>query len=745
MLFEGRARRIENLLGAGRWNPSWEVGGLGVSSLLRAIAASIVVLLLAPGLAGATPVAKTKDEWQTYGRVFLEPSQSVDYIQFATEFTPAMELMEELYPRYLEFTSIQDELHDPNAVSVGQDGFPAWHKRDTGDGLPLQLAILTDKKVPDRNKQYVFLTNGHAAEPCGREGGLRFFEDLLIWRTTEPDHVLADETGLTGETHEVTVKQLLERTKIYFVNTTPDGWSAGETDGDPGLYSQYNGAGFNSNRLTYHDGWVFPDLPALYKNGYSTLTQPEGAAIVKYFMRVRRQELHGRPFAAAADMHGPVPVGAVLLEDEGNDPVKLERVHDFAERIKQAMEAALAKYITPQGASLYQLLMFQAGKVRDSVLDIYGQRVGPVTEKAAFLTLMWAEYATNWEHIDYTVTGTWGGWAASDSGLDADSITYEVDCLSYSTYNPALAQLFVDNIRAILETTAVHAASIRESTPDRRSLGTRVGFYEPGHRVTDRDGNPSAPPPGPRNPIWGPIRQAHYNLSNTDYFRDLRSLITSPILEVKPSNLDQSLRKLDSFVVADTTLRDTSSLLSFAKGGGTLVLTDSALAMLPRLLGINPDSIQERFAYVGYSDLDRTKPLTEGLYDRARQMYAPGGIGYPLLMERDQYWPCGQTGSCRESPTQNSAPIWTIARSDWEDAGGETIGTADPPEDRHGGAEGFATDKVNIGMLPIGEGRIVIFGALLPRPTEEYPHWFGLNPYTISINGQILLLRVLSN
>ncbi len=714
---------------------------MGVRGTLRCMALSVAVLVVTPSLAGATPVAKTRDEWQTFGRVFLEPSQSIDYIQFNTEFTPAMDLMEELYPRYLDFTSIEDELNDPHAVSVGQDGYPAWDPQDSGDGLPLQLAILTDEKVPDSNKEYVFLTSAHAAEPCGREGGLRFFEDLLIWRTTEPDHVLTDETGLTGETHEVTVKQLLERTKIYFVNTAADGWSVGDT---PGSYSQYNGGGFNSNRLAYHDGWVFPDLPELYENGYSTLTQPEGAAIVKYFMRVRRQELHGRPFAAAADMHGPLAVGAILLHDEGNDPVKLERVHDLAERIKQAMERALAKYMTEPGVTLYEQLMFQAGKVRDTVLDVYAQRVGPVTEKAAFLTLMWAEYATIWEHIDYTVTGTWGGWAASDSGLDADSISYEVDCLSFSTYNPALAQIFVDNIRAILETTAVHAATLRENTVERRSLGGRVGFYEPGHRVTDRDGDPSPPPKGARNPIWGPIQQPHYNVSNTDYFRDLRSIVSSPIVEVKAKNLARGMRGLDSFIVADTTLGDVASLLRYAKGGGTLVLTDGALRMLPRLLGISPDAVQERFAYVGYSDLDRTKPLTEGLYDRARQMFAPGGIGYPLLMERDQYWPCDTSGSCNESPTQNSAPIWTVERAAWEGEGGETIGTADPPEDRHGGAEGFATDKVNIGILPMGEGRIVIFGALLPRPTEDYPHWFGLNPYTISIIGQELFLRVLS-
>jgi hypothetical protein len=123
-------------------------------------------------------------------------------------------------------------------------------------------------------------------------------------------------------------------------------------------------------------------------------------------------------------------------------------------------------------------------------------------------------------------------------------------------------------------------------------------------------------------------------------------------------------------------------------------------------------------------------------------MFDPIGIGYELLMERDQYWPCGN--GCEKSPTKNSAPNWTIDRVEWERVGGETVGTADPPESRKGGAEGNETNKTNLGVLKLGKGQIVIFGALLPQPTEKYAHWFGLNAYSISIPGQQLLLRALA-
>jgi len=115
-----------------------------------------------------------------------------------------------------------------------------------------------------------------------------------------------------------------------------------------------------------------------------------------------------------------------------------------------------------------------------------------------------------------------------------------------------------------------------------------------------------------------------------------------------------------------------------------------------------------------------------------------------LLMERDQYWPCDSVSTeCEKSPTTNSSPIWSVKRGAWEKAGGTTVGTVDPPKDRKYGAEGTATNKTAIGTVKLGRGKVTIFGALLPKPTEKFDHWFGLNPYTISIAGQTLLWRAL--
>jgi hypothetical protein len=714
-----------------------------MSRRLAMLAAALICTLVASS-AGATPVATTKEEYRSYGRAFLEPQSSIDYIQFNDEFAPAMKLLEKIYPRYLDFTTARKELHDKNAVSLGPDGIPPWNERDSKDGFPFHIAIATDEKVPDKKKEYVFLTNGHAAEPCGREGDIRFIEDLLLWRTNDPKHKLDDGTGITGKRHKVSVKQLLRRTKIYLVNTTPDGWFQGNRS-NGGSVNSTNGnyGGINSNRVAFHDGWVFPDDASLYRNGYTTLTQPE-SAVVRYFERVRKKELHGRPFAAAADMHGPLPAGAVLLHDQNTTPKKLVRIHDFAERIEQKMEESLGSYITPQGAQIYEQIMDAGGDVRDEALSAYTRFIGPQEEKALYLTLEWAEYATIWDHLDYTVTGTWGGWAASDAGLGADSISYEVDCLVYVPYSGVDQQVFVDNIRAITETTVVHAAVMDETRVKKRDLKGAVGFYEPGKRVTSADGNPSPPPEGPRNPLYGHVDQHPYDVSNTDYYRDLRKLVKKPVIGARRSRLRPVLKRVDAFAVSDATVKNKGTLARFARRGGTLVLTDSALRMLPKLIDVPKKSVKRGFAYVGYTDLDREHPMTNGLYDRARQMYDPVGLGYPLLMERDQYWPCDTvTTTCERSPTKNSSPIWSVSRASWEKAGGTTIGTVDPPSDRKSGAEGTDTNKTSIGVMKFGRGKIAIFGALLPRPTEHWDHWFGLNPYTISIAGQTLLLRTL--
>lgn len=704
-------------------NRGWKVRATVVSGLSLAMVLAMVVPV------AATPVATTEEDRETLGRTFLEPRNSVDYITFgrdeatgASEFVDGMQLLADLYPRYLEFTTVHEELGDPYAVSTGQDGVPAWHPDDTDDGLPFHVAVLTDRSVPDDDKEYVALMASHQLEPCGREGIIRTIEDMLIWATEEPDRTIDDASGITGNERQLTAPEILKRTKIYFVSVNPDGWIVGDHRG--GTFSQDTGGGFNSNRVAYQTGWVFPPTDVLYDNGYSVLTEPEGAAPTKYLRQVRDEELDGDAFAAAADVHGPLPVGYIFLHDQGNDPRKLLAAQDLAVRVEQNMDEVYASYATEPGA--------------EGVERAIGVGDEATRDEREFYPLGWATYGHIWETFNYTVSASWGGWMNSDAGLDAASLSYEINCRP-GPWEPTEQQVLQDNVRAIVQTYLVWAAARSEVTPPSRDLEGRVGFLDDGARVTDEDGNPSPPPEDhPGNPLVPQIEQTPYDVANVDYFRDLRDLVTNDVESVPTEQLENELATLDSFVVADATTDRVDELRRFVEDGGNLVLTDAALQLLPDLLeeGLDP---QVAHGYVGYADLVDGHWLTEGLHSWARQMYDPIGLGYPVLMERDGYW-----SSNEDSGTENSAPIWTVDRETFEDAGGVTVGTADPPEDRKGTSEGDDTSRIEIGEIERGDGRIVLFGALLPQPTEEYEHWFGLDPYTVSIAGQEMMLRALT-
>lgn len=727
---------------------------------MRRIAASFSIALLLAGItataASATPVAKNRAERDLYGRTFLEPAASTNYIQFGEgghgEFEWGFELLEKVYPRYVEITTVAEELGDRHAVSVGADGRPSWNFDDTGDGLPLHVVILTDRKVPDRNKEYVVFTAGHSGEPCGREGTSRFVEDLAMAASEGSDELFDNASGTGDKTFELTASEILKRTKIFFISPSPDGWLVG--DGYGRTHSQYNGAGINSNRLAFTDGWTFPQDPTLYLRGYSTYTQPEGIAMTKYLKRVREKELKGRPFAVGMDMHGPLPFGFVLLHDEGNDPQKLQRMVDLGTRVRQNMEETIPAFGPLDGA-----LDMSLHQIRDAVAD--SRDLGTL-DNDLWRQQAWARWSFVTHIVDslgYTVGSSWGGFFASDAGLDATSLSYEINCRPSSQWVPADQQVYADNVRQVLETGAVTAASWAKLPRLHVELKGDVGFFEPGERVTDEDGNPK---PVPRNfpdlPLAPQLRQTPYDVANTDYFRDLAGVVDRPLEEVRARELRSALGRLDRFVVADSATADAAALAAFVKRGGDLVLTDSALKLLPSLTDLPPKSIEKGFGYVGYADLDRSHPLTKDLLATAWQTFAPTPIGYPLLMERDTYWSAGSNSeeAGDVSPTKNSAAIWSVARDAWEDAGGVTVGTADPPADRKSTSDtdegtdlGFgkrfgAQDKTVIGTLEVGKGRIAIFGALLPQPTEAFPHWFGLNAYAISDAGQKMLLKVLS-
>jgi hypothetical protein len=78
----------------------------------------------------------------------------------------------------------------------------------------------------------------------------------------------------------------------------------------------------------------------------------------------------------------------------------------------------------------------------------------------------------------------------------------------------------------------------------------------------------------------------------------------------------------------------------------------------------------------------------------------------------------------------NASPVWSIDQATWEEAGGRTAGTT-------------TADQVTLGELAVGDGVVRIVGAVLPMPTEQYYHPFGLANYAVTYTGYQVLNNAL--
>ena len=78
----------------------------------------------------------------------------------------------------------------------------------------------------------------------------------------------------------------------------------------------------------------------------------------------------------------------------------------------------------------------------------------------------------------------------------------------------------------------------------------------------------------------------------------------------------------------------------------------------------------------------------------------------------------------------SSSPVWAVDQIEWERLGGRTAGTT-------------TADEVTLGELRSGKGVVRVVGALLPMPTEQYYHPFGLANYAVTYSGYQVLQNAL--
>ena len=271
--------------------------------------------------------------------------------------------------------------------------------------------------------------------------------------------------------------------------------------------------------------------------------------------------------------------------------------------------------------------------------------------------------------------------------------------------------------------------------------------------------------------------QSAYNVSRMDFFRDLNKYATEDdrleALTVESILADPSvLNSFDSLVAAEELMPGyaatgkskytkaqfeafVAAFRAFVERGGNLVLTDGALAALPALTGrFKPTDVTEGFWYAGWMDFDdgsgetyAKHPLAKAVdkegtaegsatisgtsFSHRHQTYEPVPIGY--------YVSASGGGSCSDVC---DSPSWFVEEGAWKSAGGtvaaRTLGRikADPEAETKLG--------VSLGDLRLGKGTIRIAGAMLPDPTEQNYHPYGLSSYSLTYTGYQLFENLTS-
>ena len=564
----------------------------------------------------------------------------------------------------------------------------------SASGHPLYDVLLTDETIPTSQKRHLFVMSSiHGNEMAGREGAPRVIEDMVDAR------FLAQQDW---------VRQTLDEFVIHFVFPNPDGWVNGDTP-----LSGRNDAGVNYTRANNST----PDSPArdLNRNfpvagflraGNGTQDTPEGRAVAGLWHSLADTRDSDHPkydgWYLGTDNHGQgvKPVAASGLQIVGEfDFEKSERLAHFADGINGAM----AEYDVL--STLEELNQATGGQVKPyewgTLYDILG-------------------YSAAGSGIDYyndpqRVNGT--GFATEMTGAN--------NPFSNVFTHPGLVnQMWVDSTRAINYTMFKDAINPPSFT---FPVGGRAAYVFDPAVVTDTDdngrglGDEDVPANFTGNPDPATFRP--YKVTRMKFLSDLNKYadnklvaLRAPAIAANPAVLSQ----FDSLVLTENPTPEgvdraafAASLRSFVEGGGNLIVTDGAAPLLADLFPgkIAAEDVTLRRANVGYVDFgDRGHHLNTNLRGVASQTYDVIPIGYP--------------------DGGGQAPNWRVAQAKWDADGGFTAGTNQ-------------ASQTIYGEKPLGAGRVSFLGALLPQPTEDHFHPYGLQNYAVTYTGYTLLENML--
>ncbi len=656
--------------------------------LIAAAAIPVLVALAAP--AAAAPTCAAAPEAACGGRVVAEPELSTTFHQFdgpLESVETSLEAIEAIAPRYLEVMTMAEATGNPSHQSFGE--------------RPLWVVRITDEQAPRAGKaQAAVSLSVHGLESAGREGGLRYVEDIARWSIDEPERELyAGDTG-------VPFSEVMRRTETWIGFTNSDGWAAGDLDTDatdgPGFKRGNDNGGKDLNRDYATVGW--------YNHGGGrglAESEPETRAwttLVKSLPNLK----------TSADIHGelttPNDAFSDLIIPAGQwTPKRQDQVNQLSLNMIGTVERKFE----------------EQGVVLDDVF-------GPLPEDGATPRRP-ANVAAAYDIVGYDDSGFMGDWfSQTQDSVHMDVENFLSNLVPNNVYNPLVEQAHVAAVRGNIEATIVEAL-LTDAVEPTADYG-RIAYVDDPLRTSSdpkvQDGNPGA-----GAGLEEGETQTPYDVSRLDYFPVLKEAFGATVDKVSARTIasGKSLSAYDTLVVTDMETpyggpavdraRYVTALDAFARAGGQLLLTDRALGLLDDLGVVAKEALTVNRTDAGHVDFVEPlgdHPYEQGLVGKPSQTFYEVMLGYPSRV---------------------STPNHGIERAAWEAAGGTTVATV--------GEQDGESVNTALGHLDRGKGRLTVFGAILPQAVErlgdvETPHPQGLASYAVTITGGQVLDNVLA-
>jgi hypothetical protein len=578
--------------------------------ILVGVAALVMVAVVPVGLQAAptcttdTPEAGGVNPGQVPcgGRVVAEPETTATFVQYGTELKPALDAIAKISPTAVEVSSIDQLTGNPAYVSAG--------------ARKLWVVRVTDETVPAAGKkQMVASLSIHANEAAGREGGIRYVEDLARWFKSDKQHkVYAGDVS-------VTVDRLLRETELYFVFTNPDGWADGDI-GNGGVFKRANDNGYDLNRQFPTVGWT--------KTSNNQMSQPEAKGLVAWVESLPN-------LTTATDIHGELTSATNSFAD------MMWPAGEWTPR-EQAQELQLAQHMTRTIQRKFDEYVVAAERAGRPLPD-NPARIKP------------ANFATAYDIVGYDDSGFLGDWFVGQNAIEIDIENFLSHTVPSNIWLAGLEQGHIAAVRGILEAISVEAL-LTEDVKPQLNLG-RVAYVSDPVPVSSNDDN------GMGTEVPGSIE---YSANRMQYFDDLASDAGVPVTAIASGDVATTdLSKFDTIVIADNkrpvdvngravdAAAYTVALDRFANEGGQLLLTDKAVDLLVDMGLATAADVKTVKTNAGHIDF--------GTRDHA---WEAGLVGVPSQTYYEV--PLGYTAT-------NNAPHWGIDSAKWSALGGKTVGT----------------------------------------------------------------------